>query len=92
MISIMDETPLWLDMPGETITHSGDKSAPVRTTGHDKARFTVVLSAMADEVKLKPYVLFKGVRSIPKLSKESGVVVALSRNRWMNQELTKDWI
>ena len=69
MIGNMDETPLWLDMPGETtITHSGDKSVPVRTTGHDKARFTVVLSAMADGRKLKPYVVFKGVRSIPELS------------------------
>uniref|UniRef100_A0A1X7U5H3 DDE-1 domain-containing protein n=1 Tax=Amphimedon queenslandica TaxID=400682 RepID=A0A1X7U5H3_AMPQE len=93
MIGIMDETPLWLDMPGETaITHSGDKSVRVCTTGHDKARFTVVLSAMPDEIKLKPYVVYKGVRSIPEFSKESGVLVALSRNWWMNEELTKDCI
>lgn len=89
----MDETPLWLDMPGETsIAHRSDKSVPVRTTGHDKVRFTVVLSAMADGRKLKPYVVFKGVRAVKELSKETGVIVALSRNGWMNEELTKDWI
>lgn len=74
----MDETPLWLDMPGETTITRDDRSVPVRTTGRDKARFTVVLSAMADRRKLKPYVVFKGVRAIKELSKEVGVIVALA--------------
>ena len=92
-IGNMDETPLWLDMPGETtITRAGQKSVPIRTTGHDKARFTVVLAAMADGSKLKPYVVFKGVRAVPELTTTRGVVVALSRNGWMNEELTKDWV
>ena len=46
---------------------------------------------MADGRKLKPYVLFKGVRSIAELD-TPGVVVALSKNGWMNEALTKDWI
>ena len=92
-IGNMDETPLWLDMPGETtVARTGERSIPVRTTGHDKNRFTVCLAAMADGRKLKPYVVFKGVRPIPELQKVSGVVVALSRNGWMNEELTKDWV
>ena len=92
-IGNMDETPLWLDMPGETtVTHTGERSVPVRTTGHEKARFTVCLSAMADGRKLKPYVVFKGVRPIPEIQKVSGIVVALSRNAWMNKDLTKDWV
>ena len=40
-----------------------------------KKRFTVCLSAMADGRKLKPYVVFKGVRPIAELKKVSGVVV-----------------
>lgn len=88
----MDETPLWYDMPGETtVTHRGQRSVPIRTTGHDKGRFTVVLSAMADGRKLKPYVVFKGVRPIAELNKVPGVVVAYSRNGWMNEKLTIDW-
>ena len=52
----MDETPLWLDMPGDTtITRQGDRTVCIRTTGHDKMGFTVALSAMADRRKLKPY-------------------------------------
>ena len=88
-----NETPLWFDMPGETtIAHTGERSVPLRTTGHEKNRFTVCLSAMADGRKLKPYVVFKGVRPIAELKKVSGVVVALSRNGWMNESLTEDWL
>ena len=48
-IGNMDETPLWLDMPGDkTITRQGDRTVCICTTGHVKMRFTVVLSAMAD--------------------------------------------
>ena len=46
---------------------------------------------MADGWKLKPYMVFKGVRAIPELN-TPGVVVALSKNGWMNEELTKDWL
>ena len=89
----MDETPVWFDMPGETtITHTGQRSVPVCTTGHDKARFTVVLSAMADGRKLKPFVVFKGIRPIAELERVSGVIVAYSKNGWMNESLTIDWV
>ena len=89
----MDETPLWLDMPGETtVTHTGDRSVTIRTTGHDKGRFTVVLAAIADGRKLSPYVVFKGVRPTAELTKDSGVVVAYSKNGWMNEGFTIDWV
>ena len=65
--------------------------SPLRTTGNEKGRFTVVLSAMADGRKLNPYLVFKRVRAIPELN-TTGVVVALSKKRWMNEELTKDWV
>ena len=93
LIGNMDETPLWMDMPGETtVTHTGDRSVPIRTTGHDKARFTVVLAAMADGRKLHPYVVFKRVRQIAELDREPGIIVAYSKNGWMNENLTKDWV
>ena len=93
LIGNMDETPLWLDMPGDTtVSRVGERTVSVRSTGHDKARFTVVLAAMADGRKIKPYVVFKGVRQIPELSRVAGVVVAYSRNGWMNEDLTIDWI
>ena len=92
-IGNMDETPLWMDMPGETtVSRAGERTLSIRTTGHDKGRFTVVLAAMADGKKLKPYVVFKGVRPVAELARIPGVVVAYSRNGWMNEELTKDWV
>jgi hypothetical protein len=92
-IGNMDETPCWMDMPGPTtIESTGSRSVPLRTTGHDKARFTVVLAAMADGRKLKPYVIFKGVRRSQELDRIPGVVVALSRNGWMTEDLIADWL
>ena len=92
-IGNMDETPLWMDMPGDTtIARTGVKSVPLLTSGHKKNRFTVCLAAMADGTKLKPFVVFKGVRQDPKLLKYPGVVVIYSRNGWMNEQTTKTWI
>ena len=89
----IDETPLWLDMPGDTtVMRAGERTVSIRTTGHDKGRFTIILAAMADGRKLKPFVVFKGVRIIPEFTLVPGVVVALSRNSWMNEPLTVKWV
>ena len=89
----MDETPLWLDMPGDTtVSRTGEHTVSVRSTGHDKGRFTVILGAMADGRKLNPFVVFKGVRPIVELTRVQGVAVAMSRNGWMNEELTVQWL
>ena len=92
-IGNMDETPLWMDMPGDTtVERIGTRSVPVRSIGHEKARFTVVLTAMANGKKLKPFIVFNGIRVVTELAKVPAVVVALSRNGWMNTDLTKDWV
>ena len=60
-IGNMDETPIWMDMPGNyTIEPRGTKTVSLVTTSHEKTRFTVKLAAMADGTKLKPLVLFEG--------------------------------
>ena len=80
-------------MPGETtVEHVGARSVPLRTTGNEKSRFTVVLAATADGRKLKPYVVLKGACPIAELARISGVVVEYSRNGWMNEQLTIDWV
>ena len=78
-------------MPGETtVSRASERIISIHTTGHDKGRFMVVLAAMADGRKLKPYVVFKGVQTVAELARIPGVVVAYSRNGWMNEELTND--
>ena len=48
--------PLWLDMPGDTtVSRVDSRSVSIRTTCHDKGRFTVILAAMADGRKLKAF-------------------------------------
>lgn len=80
-------------MSGETtVSRAGERTISIRTTGHDKGHFTVALAAMADGRKLKQYVVFKGVRPVVELAKIPGVVVAYSRNGWLDEELMKDWI
>ena len=56
----MDETPIWMDMPGNyTLETKGTKTVTMTTTGHEKERFTIKLAALADGTKLMPLVLFK---------------------------------
>ena len=89
----MDETPLWLDMPRDTtVMRAGERTVLICTTRHNKGRFTVILAAMANGRKLKPFVVFKGVRIIPELTRVPGVVVAVSQNSWMNEPLTVKWV
>ena len=59
-IGNMDETAIWADMPGNTsIDSRGVKSVPILTTGNEKYRATVCLTAMADGCKLSPLIVLK---------------------------------
>ncbi len=94
-IFAMNETPCWMDMPSDTTVHfSGSKSVSVKTTGHEKNHFTVLLTAKADGTKLKPFVVFKGkgTRLLKGLSTISGLVVRFSDNGWMNDPLTIEYL
>ena len=63
MIGNMDETPVYVDIPGNyTLERKGMKSITMATTGHEKEKLTVMLAAMADGTKLLPMVVLKGVR------------------------------
>ena len=87
----MDETACYMDMPSNTtIDVQGAKSVSLKTTGHKKDHFTVILTACADAKKLKPFIVFKGkgTRVIKDLSKITRVVVKFSDNGWMNDGLT----
>jgi hypothetical protein len=61
---------------------------PLKTTGHDKERFTVCLAAMTDGRKLPPLLIFKGERMSNELKTVTGAVFELSPNRWMNELVT----
>ena len=92
-IYVMVETPVWLEPVGKTtIATKGAKDVPIMSTGHEKLRLTVVLTARADGTKCKPYVLIPRRRPIPELESMRGVVFNYSGQSWMNDELTADYL
>ena len=92
-IFVMDETPVWLEPVGATtIEVKGAKQVPIKTAGHEKIRFTVILTARADGTKCKPYVLIPRRRSIPELENLRGLVFNYCGQSWMNDELTADYL
>ena len=94
-IIAMDETAVWADMVANTtVDEIGTRSVALKTTGHEKVRVSVCLSAKADGTKLKPIIVFGGAKRESKALNEefkSRCVVASSKNAWMNEELTLVW-
>ena len=61
-------------MADRTVDIKGAKTVHVRGTGHEKTRFTVAISCMADGTKLKPMMISK-IKTKPKINFISGVFV-----------------
>ena len=92
-IGNMDETPMWFDMPSNrSIDFRGVKTVLSKTTGKEKMRYTVVLAALADESKLTPMLIFRGLKNVPKVQFPSGVVVQVSKGGSMNTERLEYWL
>lgn len=88
----MDETPVQFDMLSNyTVDLRGTKTVTVKSTGHEKSRFTVVLSCLANGVKLKPMVIFKR-KLMPKIKFPPGIIVHVQENGWMDENGVKKWL
>lgn len=92
----MDETAVWQDMlSSTTVDNVGEKSIRLRTTGHEKSKVSVCLTAKADGTKLKPFIVFPGAkRETKQLNEEfkNKCYVVSSVNGWMNKDLTRYWV
>ena len=95
-IIAMDEIPVWNDtVSSTTVNKSGTKDVPPKKTGHEKVRVSVCLAARGDGTKLKPFVVFAGVKHELKALHEEykrQCSVASSSNGWMNEELALLWV
>ena len=91
-IYAMDETPVWQDIVGTTtVPKVGSQDVVLKSTGHEKARVSVCLTARADWTKLKPFIVFKGAkREVETLNQEfrGKCILASFENGWMNTPLT----
>ena len=65
---------------------------PIITTGHEKQRITVCLAAMTDGTKLPPFVVLKGKRMPKDVACIPNVIVRMSKNAWMDENLTSEWV
>lgn len=88
----MDEVPLTFDIPvNRTVDKMGARTVNVRTTGNEKASFTVVLACQANGQKLPPMVIFKR-KTVPKENFPAGVAVKANSKGWMNEEKMSEWL
>ncbi|CAG8486421.1 982_t:CDS:2 [Diversispora eburnea] len=79
LIGNIDETPLTFDIPSNiTVEETGARTVSIRTTGHEKSNFTVVLSCMENGNKLLPLIIFKLV-NVPQQIFPSGVMICTNR-------------
>ena len=93
LIGNADQTPLTFDMPAvSTIDFSGTSSISIKTTGHEKNHFTVMLACMADGTKLKPYIIFKRKTAAKNVEFPTGIIVRFQQKGWMDDALFRDWI
>ena len=69
----------------QTVHKKGEKQVLVKTTGHEKQHFTVVLACMADGRKLPPMVIFKRKTFPKKENFPRGVVVHMQECGWMDK-------
>ena len=85
----MDKTAVWQDMlSSTTVENVGEKSIRLKTTGYEKSKFSICLTAKADGTKLRPFIVFLGAKKETKQLNEefkNKCYVASSMNRWMNE-------
>ena len=90
----MDQTAVWQYMlSSTTVDNVGEKSIRLKTTGHERSKVSICLTAKADRIKLKPFIVFLGAkRETKQLNEEykNRCYVASSVNGWMNEDLTRD--
>lgn len=66
-VASMDEVPIYFDMTSnKTYEVQGAQNVMVRSSGHEKTRFTVMLCAFANGNKVKPTIIFKNLQKPPK--------------------------
>ena len=72
----MDETPVYIDMVSSTtLDFIGSKNIDGMSTGHEKCRFTVVITISAAGNMLKSCFIFKGLKNVPNCSVPAKIVV-----------------
>ena len=68
-------------LPHKTVNKKGANIVLIKSTGHEKSRYTVVLALMADGKKLPPMIIFKRMTKPPG-NFPKGVKTTNYKNLW----------
>ena len=91
-ISNMDETSVAFDLPSSyTLEKRGSSTINIKTTGHERSTFTVILGCMANGFKLPPVVIFK-LKNIPRGTFPDGIFVRTNEKGWVNENEMIWWV
>ena len=74
-----------------TAEKEGEKTVPIKTTGHEKSSFTLVLACTASGQNFPPMIIFKR-KTVPKEKFPPGIIVRGNKKGWMTEDMMKDWI
>ena len=86
LIGNMDETPLSFNLPSNTtIEQRGTKTVSIKSTGHKKSNFTVVLGCITNGTKLPPIIIFK-LKNVLCEEFPEGVIIRANPKGWMNED------
>lgn len=88
----MDEVPLNFDVPLDRSVESKEaKTVIIKTIGHEKTHFMVVLACCADNRKLSRLLILKR-KIMPKDKIPAGVLVHVHPKGWMDKAGVKLWL
>jgi len=90
-----DETAVYLDYSSSlTVENKGVREVPVKTSGHDKFHFTVMLTARSDGFKCRPYILLKNKRPIKEIVTKFKNTLHLcwAGRSFFNDDLTSEFL
>ncbi|CAM5160807.1 unnamed protein product [Natator depressus] len=92
-IGNMDEIPMTFDLQSNrTVTAVGEKRVLIKTTGHEKIHFMVVLLCLANGSKLPSVGIFKR-KTLPKYMKfPAGVIVRAHEKGRIDESETIEWL
>jgi hypothetical protein len=88
----MDEVPVTFDVPSNrTVDNKGSKTITIKTSGHEKTHYTVVLSCCTDGTKLPPMIKLKR-KTVPKDKIPQRIVLHVQEKGWMDANGMKMWL
>jgi hypothetical protein len=91
-IENIDKIPIAFDLPNSyTLEKCGSNTINIKTTGHERSTFTVILGCITNGSILPPVVIFK-LKNIPWETFPNGIFVRVNAKGWVNENEMIWWI